>query len=212
MLEFSSEDIDQMKHLYRINLINSCSGYKSANLIGTKSEDGFSNVAIFSSITHLGSNPALLGFFLRPTTVMRNTYSNIKATGKYTINHVHSEIIEDAHHTSAKYDSDISEFDATRLIEDYKGDFLAPFVKNSPVQMAMQFVEEYPIAANNTILVIGKIEKLFIENTLIEDDGFVNLSKGNVATINGLDGYAIPQLKTRLEYQRPKSQFTNPTD
>ena len=212
MLEFSSEDIDQMEHLYRINLINSCSGYKSANLIGTKSEDGFSNLAIFSSITHLGSNPALLGFFLRPTTVMRNTYSNIKATGKYTINHVHSEIIEDAHHTSAKYDSDISEFDATRLTEDYKDDFLAPFVKNSPVQMAMQFVEEYPIAANNTILVIGKIEKLFIDNTLIEDDGFVNLSKGNIATINGLDGYAIPQLKTRLEYQRPKSQFANLTD
>ena len=212
MLEFSIEDIDHMEHLYRINLINSCSGYKSANLIGTKSEDGFSNLAIFSSITHLGSNPALLGFFLRPTTVMRNTYSNIKATGKYTINHVHSEIIEDAHHTSAKYDSDISEFDATRLTEDYKDDFLVPFVKNSPVQMAMQFVEEYPIAANNTILVIGKIEKLFIDNSLIEDDGFVNLSKGNIATINGLDGYAIPQLKTRLEYQRPKSQFANLTD
>jgi flavin reductase (DIM6/NTAB) family NADH-FMN oxidoreductase RutF len=212
MLEFSSEDIDEVEYLYRINLINSCSGYKSANLIGTKSEDGFSNLAIFSSITHLGSNPALLGFFLRPTTVMRNTYSNIKATGKYTINHVHSEIIEDAHHTSAKYDSDISEFDTTRLTEDYKYDFLAPFVKNSPVQMAMQFVEEYPIAANNTILVIGKIEKLFIDNTLIEDDGFVNLSKGNIATINGLDGYAIPQLKTRLEYQRPKSQFANLTD
>lgn len=143
---------------------------------------------------------------------MRNTYSNIKATGKYTINHVHSEIIEDAHHTSAKYGSDISEFDATHLTEDYKDDFLAPFVKNSPVQMAMQFVEEYPIAANNTILVIGKIEKLFIDNTLIEEDGFVNLSKGNVATINGLNGYAIPQLKTRLAYQRPKSQFSNLKD
>ncbi|WP_299107501.1 flavin reductase [uncultured Winogradskyella sp.] len=208
MLEFSSEDIDQMEHLYRINLINSCSGYKSANLIGTKSQDGLSNVAIFSSITHLGSNPALLGFFVRPTTVMRNTYSNIKATGKYTINHIHSEIIEDAHHTSAKYDSDISEFDTTSLTEDYKDEFLAPFVKNSPVQMAMQYVEEYPIAANNTILVIGKIEKLFINDALVEPDGFVNLSKGHIATINGLDGYGIPKLKKRLDYQRPKSEFT----
>ncbi|WP_179334597.1 flavin reductase family protein [Winogradskyella costae] len=207
MLEFSSEDIDQMEHLYRINLINSCSGYKSANLIGTKSKDGISNVAIFSSVTHLGSNPALVGFFIRPTTVMRNTYANIKATEKYTINHVYSEIIEDAHHTSAKYDSHISEFDTTNLIEDYKGNFLAPFVKNSPVQMAMQFVEEYPIAANDTILVIGKIEKLFIENTLIDHDGFVNLSKGNIATINGLDGYSVPKLQKRLEYQRPKLEF-----
>ena len=212
MLEFNSDDLDQMHHLYRINLINSCSGYKSANLIGTKSNDGISNVAVFSSITHLGSNPALLGFFLRPTTVMRNTYHNIKTTGKYTINHIYDDILDDAHHTSAKYDGHISEFDVTNLTEDYKGEFLAPFVKGSPVQMEMQFVEEYQIAANNTILVIGKIDKLYIDDSIIEKDGFVNLSKGKVATINGLDGYAIPELKKRLDYQRPKSQFVNSND
>lgn len=212
MIEFSSDDLDQMHHLYRINLINSCSGYKSANLIGTKSKDGISNVAVFSSITHLGSNPALLGFFLRPTTVMRNTYHNIKTTGKYTINHIYDDILDDAHHTSAKYNGNISEFDATNLTEDYKDESFAPFVKGSPVQMEMQFVEEYKIEANNTILVIGKIEKLYINNSIIENDGFVNLSKGKVATINGLDGYAIPELKKRLDYQRPKPQFVNSND
>ncbi|WP_405570285.1 flavin reductase family protein [Winogradskyella sp. Asnod2-B02-A] len=212
MIEFSSDDLDQMHHLYRINLINSCSGYKSANLIGTKSKDGISNVAVFSSITHLGSNPALLGFFLRPTTVMRNTYHNIKTTGKYTINHIYDDILDDAHHTSAKYNGNISEFDVTNLTEDYKDESFAPFVKGSPVQMEMQFVEEYKIEANNTILVIGKIEKLYINNSIIENDGFVNLSKGKVATINGLDGYAIPELKKRLDYQRPKPQFVNSND
>jgi flavin reductase (DIM6/NTAB) family NADH-FMN oxidoreductase RutF len=207
MAEFSRKDIDQMHHLYRINLINSCSGYKSANLIGTKCYDGISNVAVFSSITHLGSNPGLLGFFLRPTTVIRNTYDNIKATGQYTINHIHNNILEDAHHTSAKYDKGISEFDVTQLEEEYKEGCSAPFVKDCPVQMAMSYVEEYPIKANNTILLIGRIEKLFVPDSLLEKDGFINLSKGQVATINGLDGYAVPELKARLEYQRPKPQF-----
>ncbi len=32
MTTFSTDDINNMHHLYRINLINSCSGYKSANL------------------------------------------------------------------------------------------------------------------------------------------------------------------------------------
>ena len=64
----------------RLNLINSCMGYKSANLIGTISKDGRPNLAVFSSITHLGSDPALIGFILRPTTVPRHTYSNIKET------------------------------------------------------------------------------------------------------------------------------------
>lgn len=212
MAEFSTNDINQLHHLYRINLINSCSGYKSANLIGTKSTDGVSNVAVFSSVTHLGSNPALLGFFLRPTTVMRNTYHNLKATGVFTINHIFEDILEDAHHTSAKYDGSISEFDVTALEEDYKDTFLAPFVKDSPIQLAMRYVEEYSISANNTILVIGEIEKLYVPDNLLEKDGFINLSKGNVASINGLDGYTIPKLKTRLDYQRPKPEYIKTND
>ena len=204
MPHFSQKDINDMRHLYKINLINSCSGYKSANLIGTKSQSGISNVAVFSSVTHIGSSPALLGFFLRPTTVIRNSYENIKETGFFTINHVHESILKDAHHTSAKYDKSLSEFDFTLLEEEYKEDYLVPFVKDAPVQIAMKYVEEYPINANDTILLIGEIIDLYIADDLLEEDGFVNLSKGKVASINGLDGYSIPKLKTRLEYQRPK--------
>lgn len=205
MIVYSKEDISKMHHLYRINLINSCSGYKSANLIGTKDSAGNSNVAVFSSVTHFGSNPPLLGFVLRPTTVLRNTYENIKETGFYSINHIHQEIINDAHHTSAKYDKGVSEFDMTSLEQENKAGFAVPFVKNAPVQIAMKYEEEYYIKANDTLLVLGSIEALFVKDTLIEKDGFINLSKGNVATINGLDGYAVPELQTRLEYQRPKT-------
>ena len=204
MPHFSHQDINEMHHLYRINLINSCSGYKSANLIGTKSKDGISNVAIFSSVTHIGSDPSMLGVFLRPTTVIRNTYDNIKDTGLFTINHIHEDIIDDAHHTSAKYDTSLSEFDFTQLEEHYINGFFAPFVKKSPVQLAMRYVEEYPIQANGTILLIGEIKDLYVEDHLLQKDGFINLSEAKIAAINGLDGYSVPQLKNRLEYQRPK--------
>jgi len=204
MAYISNEQIDNFHHLYRINLINSCSGYKSANLLGTKSSEGIENVAIFSSVTHIGSHPPMLGFFCRPTSMLRNTYENIKSTGYYTINHIHESIIEDAHHTSAKYDSSISEFDKTNLIPEYKNNFQAPFVKNAPLKLAMEYVEEYNIKANDTILVIGKIIGLHVNDDLVEADGFINLSKAKIATINGLDSYAIPELKTRLAYQRPK--------
>ncbi|WP_345276720.1 flavin reductase family protein [Litoribaculum gwangyangense] len=206
MKYFDENTIENLNHIYKINLINSCSGYKSANLIGTRSGNGIENVAVFSSVTHIGSSPAMLGFFLRPTTVIRNTYENLKETGYYTLNHIHKNILEDAHHTSAKYDASISEFDVTNLNSEYRNNFQAPFVKDAPIQMAMKFVEEYDIKANNTILVIGKIIGLYVKDILIEDDGFVNLSKANIAAINGLDGYAIPQANTRFGYQRPKLQ------
>jgi len=204
MAYFSNKDISELNHFYKINLINSCSGYKSANLVGTKSADGISNVAIFSSVIHLGSEPALLGFILRPNTVTRNTYDNIKETGFYTINHVHQAIVEEAHHTSAKYDASISEFDMTTLEEDYLNHFHAPYVKDAPVQMGMKYVEEYPIKENGTILLIGEIQHLNINDHLLKEDGFVNLSEAHVVAINGLDGYAVPTSTTRLAYQRPK--------
>ena len=61
---FDEHQIEKLEKIYRVNLMNSCSGYKSANLIGTISNNGQYNLAVFSSIVHLGSNPPLLGFFL----------------------------------------------------------------------------------------------------------------------------------------------------
>ncbi|WP_372769686.1 flavin reductase family protein [Lutibacter sp.] len=204
MTYFNLQEINQLEHLYKINLINSCAGYKSANLIATKSTDKKTNVAIFSSVTHLGSAPPLLGFILRPTSVPRNTYENIFETGYYTINHIHESILKDAHHTSAKYERSISEFEVTNLETDYKDNFYAPFVKDCPIQLAMKYVEEYEIKANNTKLIIGEIQGLYIKDNLLQKDGFINLADGNIAAINGLDGYSIPTFKERLDYQRPK--------
>jgi len=204
MTHYSKTNIESLEHLFKINLINSCSGYKSANLIGTQSKNGNANVAVFSSVTHMGSAPALFGFFLRPNTVPRNTYENIKETGFYTINHIHETIIADAHHTSAKYNENISEFDMTSLKSEYKSNFHAPFVQTSPIQMGMKYVEEYPIKANNTILLVGEVQDLYFNENLLQKDGFINLSQGKVAAINSLDGYTIPDLKIRFGYQRPK--------
>ncbi len=204
MAFFTNKDIQEFEHLYKINLVNSLSGYKSANLIGTLSKEGKENVAIFSSVVHLGSSPPVLGFILRPTTVPRDTYKNIKETGFYTINHIAKSFIEDAHHTSAKYDSEISEFDVTDLESNYLKDFKAPFVKQSPIKIAMKYLEEYYIKANDVLMIVGEIQSVNIDGDLIQKDGFIDLSKGNIAAINGLDGYAIPKLETRQTYQRPK--------
>ncbi|PQJ74877.1 flavin reductase family protein [Polaribacter gangjinensis] len=201
---FDANDISELHKIYKINLINSCSGFKSANLLGTVSNEGITNVAIFSSVTHLGSNPPTLGFILRPTTVPRDTYKNIKETGFFTINHIWEEIIDDAHHTSAKYDEKISEFDMTNLEPEFKGNFKAPFVKNSPVQMSMKFIEEIYVPSNDVILIVAQIQELYVKDELLQEDGLINLSLGKVVAINGLDTYATPNFKKQLSYQRPK--------
>ncbi|MDP5093553.1 MAG: flavin reductase family protein [Polaribacter sp.] len=201
---FDAKDIDELQKIYKINLINSCSGFKSANLLGSISNEGIMNVAVFSSVTHLGSNPPTLGFILRPTTVPRDTYKNIKETGIFTINHIWEDIIEDAHHTSAKYPEEVSEFEMTSLTPEFKGDFKAPFVKNAPVQMSMKFMEEIYVPSNDVMLIVAQIQELYVKDELLQEDGLINLSLGKVVAINGLDTYATPTFKKQLSYQRPK--------
>ena len=203
MMYFNLNDIEDFSKIYRLNMINSITGYKSANMIGSRSNSGIENLAIFSSITHLGSNPALLSFILRPNTVPRHTYKNFKENQVFTVNHVALNQIEDAHHTSAKYDEEISEFNQTGLTPEYKTDFLAPFVKGSPVQLGCRYLNEYDIKENGCVLIVAAIEHIFIKKELLEDDGWVRLERGNVMTINGLDGYALPKLNKRLDYARP---------
>ncbi len=203
MRNFTKEDINEMDKIRRLNLINSCTGYKSANLIATKSKDGISNVAIFSSITHIGSNPPMISFITRPLSVKRDTYTNIKEIGFFTVNHITENMVAAAHHTSANYDESISEFDKTNLIEEYKESILIPFVKGSPVQSYCKYLNEYHIKENDTIHIIASIENLFFEEELLHKDNWLQLDKANVIAINGLDGYALPKLIDRLEYARP---------
>ena len=205
LIRIDRPEIQKMGRIERLNLINSCTGYKSANLIATIDNAGQTNVAIFSSVTHLGSDPALIGFILRPTTVPRHTYKNIKEYGYFSVNHITADQIAAAHHTSANYPEDVSEFDMTDLEAVYNGGCPVPFVKGSPVKLLCKYVNEYLIAENGCIHVIASIEAVFYEEGLLTADNWLQLDKGKVVTINGLDGYAQPLLLERFAYARPKS-------
>ena len=47
MKHIKASDIEEMEKIYRLNLVNSCTGYKSANLIATRSKSG--NPKIFEN-------------------------------------------------------------------------------------------------------------------------------------------------------------------
>ncbi|MFM7662182.1 MAG: flavin reductase family protein [Bacteroidota bacterium] len=177
-------------------------GFKSANLIGTISKDGITNLAVFSSITHLGSDPALLGFILRPTTVPRHTYTNLKDIGYFSVNAISESFIKSAHQTSANYPKEVSEFEATGIAVEWKQAINVPFARDSVVQLLCKYVNEYEIKENGTIHVIASIEKIFVEDELLGEDYWIQLDKGNVVAINGLDGYSKTELIERLPYAR----------
>jgi flavin reductase (DIM6/NTAB) family NADH-FMN oxidoreductase RutF len=189
-MHLTKSDIENTEKVRRLNLINSITGIKPVNLIGSISGKGESNLAIFSSVVHLGSNPALLGFIIRPSgLVKRDTADNILETGYYTINHVHESFAERAHYTSAKFEKSESEFVKCHLTEEFIYNFKAPFVKESRVKLGMKFLEQIPIKINGTAMIVGEIEHLIVEDSAVNDAGYLDLSAVNNIGLSGLNTY-----------------------
>ena len=199
----SNTQIMDMEQRKRAQLINSISGFRSVALIGTIHTEGQTNLAIFNSIVHIGSNPPLLGFIMRPDSVERHTLSNIMETGCYTINHINSSMYEKAHQTSARYPKNVSEFDAAQLTPQYKDDFMAPFVKESHIQIGMEFKERIDISINQTSMIIGEIKFVHYPANCLLEDGFIDIEKAGTITSAGLDSYHTTQLLQRLQYAKP---------
>lgn len=199
---FTKEDIHKMDGVKRLKLINSVTGIKPANLLGTISNDGKTNVAIFSSVVHLGSHPALLGFIVRQRgDVPRHSYNNIIENGQYTINHIHTDFIKQAHYTSGKFETDVSEFSRCGLTEEYLDSFKAPFVKESNFKMGMTFKEEIEIQSNGTSMIIGEISRLILPDEACDADD-INLEHTNSIGVSGLNSYYCLQKIAEHPYVR----------
>ncbi len=202
MIRISKADILALEKLDRTKLVNSLSGYKSAVLIGTQNKEGLKNLAIFSSVVHIGANPPLMGIIQRPASVERHTYENIKATGVFTINQVPVSFYESAHQTSARYPRESSEFEACGFTPAYAANFNAPYVAESPLRIGLTLEEEIEIKSNQTILLIGSIQEVFIENQYAENENIPDLSKLNTLVVQGLDTYYKVEKMATLPYAK----------
>lgn len=184
------------------NLINSLSGYKSAHLMGTVSADGYENLTLLSSVVHVGSDPACVGIIFRPHTVEKHGFENMLDSGYLTLNAVNSTFYKSAHQSSARYSRNQSEFDSVNLSPEYRDNFYAPFVKEASVKYALRLVERYDIQYNPTHFIVAAIEAVYVPESIICKDGFLDLSKASVMTISGLDAYCSVVLEDRLPYAK----------
>ena len=201
----SLEEFSKFEDRKRIQFINSLSGFKSCNLIGTSSKSNDLNVSVISSAFHLGASPALMGFIIRPDSVPRDTLINIRETGVCTLNHINSDIYEQAHQTSARYPKEISEFEACNLTPEYKNKFFAPFIKESKIKLSLELVREVPIIENGTHMLICKITNVYFPKDSLEDDGYINIERADSVCVSGLNSYHSTERLSYLAYAKPKS-------
>ena len=204
MQKFTPSEWQSWERFYRANFINSLTGFKSTSLIGTINAQGVPNLGLFSSIVHIGSDPALIGYINRPLAAAQHTLANIKASGFYTVNHIQASFLSQAHQTSAKYPDEVNEFSEVGLTEEYLDGVNVPFVKESAIKYLLSLKEIIPITLNATFLVIGQLEQVLINSSLQPTtDGFLHLDQAGSICSNGLDAYYHTTLIDRYAYAKP---------
>lgn len=199
-MKWTSAEIARLERFYRGNLINSITGFKSLNLLGSISADGKTNLAVFTQVIHLGADPALLGILFRPQVPGMHSLQNIRETGVFTLNHVLQGEEEMAHWTSARWED--SEFEAVGFEPEFPEGSLAPFVKGARIRMGLSAEQEIPLEINGTRLLIARLQRLEVPDDCLQPDGFADLVRAGSLAGMGLDGYAEGKSLKRFSYAR----------
>ncbi|MEM6265033.1 MAG: flavin reductase [Bacteroidota bacterium] len=204
---FKSDELQELPQSFRRNFINSLSGYKSLCLAGTVNRNHVFNLAVMSSVIHVGANPPFMGMLFRPNTVPRNTLENIVETSFFTLNHVTEEFYKAAHQTSARYPEGESEFEKVGLEAEIGTVHPAPYVKAAPLQIGLAYQEVHRVQCNATIFLVGRIIEVRVLSDAVGEDGFIDLQKTGSLTVSGLDGYHRAMPISRLSYAKPDEEL-----
>ena len=197
---FKNNDFDSLDKYFRINLINSITGLKPANLICSQSNTGIDNVAIFSSVVHLGSNPPLVGFIIRPQQRRKtDTYTNLKENPYLTINSIQTNFIDKAHLTSGKFKKDESEFEKIGINKIFLENFDIPFVEESAIKIGLEKIKEIKLP-NECILLICSVKIIIVDDAILLEDGNIDFDNSNIASISGLQSYYSSKKMKTLSY------------
>jgi flavin reductase (DIM6/NTAB) family NADH-FMN oxidoreductase RutF len=208
-IHYKTDQIKNLDKFYRANLINSIIGIKQASLIGTLSSKNTSNLAIFSSGVHLGSNPALIGIFSRPkTNHPRQTMENILLKKQFTLNHVNLDILKKSHATSYKFGEFVSEFKNCNLKERYIQNFNAPFVEAAEIAIGLQYLNNYKIIENGVVMIVGEIQHIIIRNSdYLLENGEINFQSSKSVGVGGNNTYYKLKYHNTLDYISSTEEF-----
>lgn len=212
---FDGAGIAALPQRVRARMVNSLSGFKSANLVGTVDASGHPACCMVSSVVHLGSDPALLGVVFRPPGDDAHNYRNLAESGAFTLSHVALPFFEAAHQTSARYPEGVSEFEAVGLTPFWHSQdgnrFAAPAVKESPVRIGLMVADDVRLP-NRCRFVIGAIQWVDFAAELQAEDGFLDLAAAETMAIGGLDAYHTAQRVARLSYAKPDRPLASKSD
>jgi len=197
------EEILAWEREYRRAFVNTLSGAKAAFLLSSISNNTVFNLALVTSVVHLGAAPPLLAVLLRPPEAGQDSRENIEINGYFTLNAVSRPFLEAAHQCSARYPRETSEFEACGLTPWQSATLDTPFVRESPLKMGLKAIECVDVQANNSRLIVGALLEVHLDDRLLERDGQLLPDKADLCGVAGLNAWYALESAGILPFARP---------
>ncbi len=165
-------------------------------------------MAPFSFFNVFSANPPILIFAPNNsgrTGLPKDTLLNVKQVPEVVINIVNHEIVEKMNVAAAPWDKGVSEFDKAGFTA-VKSDLVKPFrVKESPVQIECRVIEikEMGTGGGAGNIVICQVEKLHIDEAILNDEGKIDQHKINLVGRLGGSWYSRSNSPALFELKQP---------
>ena len=177
--------------------------------ISTLSPDGRANLAPFSFFNVVCPNPPHVMFSpeIRSTDgAVKDTLSNVRASGEFVVNIVTEELAEAMNQTSQELPEEVDEFAVANLITAPSLVVRPPRVALSPIHFECRVVQiiELGNGPGGGSLVLGRIVHLHVDESVLIGEDKIDLNK--LKPIGRLAGSAYCRVTDQFQMVRPASQ------
>lgn len=187
-MEFNPKNITE-EQMYK--LMVSCIVPRPIGWISTVSGNGVYNLAPFSFFNGVSSEPPLVMVSIgkKDSGVKKDTWKNIEETGEFVINLVTYDLVEKMNITATAFDEEVDEFREAGLTPVNSSVVKPPRVKESPVNIECKKHTILEIADMGVVL--GEIVNLHIDDSLVNDKGYLDTRKLNIVGRMGGADYCV---------------------
>jgi flavin reductase (DIM6/NTAB) family NADH-FMN oxidoreductase RutF len=174
--------------------------------VTTVDEAGRVNLAPYSFFNVFSSNPPVVVFSpgLRRDGSKKHTLLNVEATGEFVLNSAVEALAEQVNLSSKEIDYGESEVDLTGLTTIPSDVVRPPRIAESPVALECTLLQVIPLGDGSGAgnLVVGRVVKIHVDETVIGPDGRVDPTK--LRTIGRMGGDHYCRTVDLFQLERPR--------
>jgi len=170
--------------------------------VSTISRDGATNLAPFSFFNAVCAEPPVICFSVGNRVPLKDTITNIRATGEFVVNIVTEAIAEQMNVCSCDYPLGVSEFEISGLTPEPSEIVKPPCVRESPVNMECKLIQIIDVSTRPAggSLVIGEVVRFHFDRAIAHN---FRVDPDQLGAIGRMGGNEYTRTRDRFEMIRP---------